>query len=328
MKIVIDVDKLLAEGRITSEEYVRLKALSVEETGSLGFNILIGFGVIATAGGALALLPSGPTAIVLGLALSVAGLFLSANHVKEWGLLGSLLLLVGSLTAAGGILYLTNGGFPGFLIVTILCLVAAWRAKSGLLAAMAVLSLAATVGAMTAYGHATYMFTIRQPTVMVCLFSVLGLFSYRWSKFLPSDDQRLAIMVARTSLFVVNLGFWVGSLWGDSLWHQGDEWHLGAGDVIPAWVFVVGWAAGLVATGVWAVRNDKRWVVNLLAVFGAIHFYTQYFERLGASPGSILIAGLVALGIALAIVRYNQSAKGAPQGRDSSIGLKPNATSA
>jgi iron complex transport system permease protein len=133
MKIVIDVDKLLAEGRITSEEHVRLKALSVEETGSLGFNILIGFGVIATAGGALALLPSGPTAIVLGLALSVAGLFLSANHVKEWGLLGSLLLLVGSLTAAGGILYLTDGGFPGFLIVTILCLVAAWLPRAACL---------------------------------------------------------------------------------------------------------------------------------------------------------------------------------------------------
>ena len=65
MKIVIDVDKLLEEGRITTEEYERLNALAVQETGSLAFNILIGFGVIATAGGALALLPSGPTAILL-----------------------------------------------------------------------------------------------------------------------------------------------------------------------------------------------------------------------------------------------------------------------
>jgi len=45
-----------------------------------------------------------------------------------------------------------------------------------------------------------------------------------------------------------------------------------------------------------------------LAVFGAIHFYTQYFERLGASPGSILFAGLAALGIAFAIFRYNKFA--------------------
>ena len=73
-------------------------------------------------------------------------------------------------------------------------------------------------------------------------------------------------------------------------------------------MFVIGWAAGLVATGVWAARANKRWVVNLLAVFGAIHFYTQFFQRLGASPGSILVAGLAAIGIAFAIVRYNKAA--------------------
>jgi iron complex transport system permease protein len=47
-------------------------------------------------------------------------------------------------------------------------------------------------------------------------------------------------------------------------------------------------------------------VVNLVAVFAAIHFYTQYFERLGASPGTIVTAGLAAIGIALALVRYNR----------------------
>ena len=47
MKIVIDVDKLLHEGRITGEEHTRLRTLAVEETGSLALNVLIGFGVIA-----------------------------------------------------------------------------------------------------------------------------------------------------------------------------------------------------------------------------------------------------------------------------------------
>jgi iron complex transport system permease protein len=308
MKIVIDVDKLLEEGRITTEEYERLNALAVQETGSLAFNILIGFGVIATAGGALALLPSGPTAILLGLLLSAAGVFLSATRAKEWGLLGSMLLLVGSITAAGGILFVAQGGVIGFLIVTLLCLIGSVLAKSSLLAALAVLSLSSTVGAMTAYGHATYMLAIRQPAVTVGLFSLLAWGAYHLSKVLPSDYQRLAIIVARTSLFVVNLGFWVGSLWGDSLWHQRDTWSFRSGAVIPDWVFIVGWAVGLVATGVWATRANKRWVVNLLAVFGAIHFYTQYFERLGASPGSILFAGLAALGIAFAIFRYNKFA--------------------
>jgi len=311
MKIVIDIDRLLREGMVTSEEYARIKSLAVEETGSLAFNILIGFGVIATAAGALALLPSGATAIVLGFALAAAGVLLSANYAKEWGLLGSMLLLVGSLTAAGGVLFLSEGGFVGFLVVTVLCLTASLLAKSGLLAAISVLSLSATVGAMTAYGHAMYMLAIRQPTVTVCVFSLLSLGAYHGSKLLPLDYQRLAIVFARTSLFVVNLGFWIGSLWGDSLWYQRDVWSYRSGQVIPDWVFVFGWAVGLAATGIWAARSNKRWVVNLLAVFGAIHFYTQYFERLGASPGSILIAGLVALAIAFAIVRYNKVAKAA-----------------
>jgi ABC-type Co2+ transport system permease subunit len=72
-------------------------------------------------------------------------------------------------------------------------------------------------------------------------------------------------------------------------------------------VFAIAWAIALLATGVWAVRRNKRWVVNLLAVFGAIHFYTQYFERLGASPGSILVGGVMALLIALAIAKYNRT---------------------
>lgn len=309
MKIVLDLDKLHHEGRITRAEYERLKSLAAEETGSLAFNILIGFGVIATAGGALALLPSGATAIALGFVLSLAGFLLSANYAKEWGLLGSLLLLVGSLTAAGGILFLTEGSFLGFLIVTVFCLVASVLARSRLLAALSVLALSATVGAMTDYDHAAYMLCIRQPTVTICLFSLLSLGAYHLSKVLPLDFQPVAIIFARTSLFVVNLGFWIGSLWGDSLWYQRDVWRFRSGEVIPDWVFVIGWAVGLAATGIWAARSNKRWVVNLLAVFGAIHFYTQYFERLGASPGSILIAGLVALGIAFAVVQYNKTAK-------------------
>ena len=308
MKIVLDVDQLLQNGQITPEEYAWLNELAVQESGSLAFNILIGFGVIATAGGALALLPHGATAIVLGFVLAGAGDFLSTRFKKEWGLLGSMLLLVGALAASGGILSVTDGNVFGFLIVTALCLVGSLLAKSGLLATIAVLALSSTVGAMTAYGHASYGLCIRQPTITVCLFTLIAVGAYQVSKLLSWDYQRLAIIVSRTSLFVVNLGFWVGSLWGDSLWYQLDSWDFGPGAVISDLVFVIAWAVALILTGLWAVKANKRWVINVLAVFGAIHFYTQYFERLGASPGSVMIAGLVAMGIAFAIVRYNKSA--------------------
>jgi hypothetical protein len=306
VKVVLDVDKLLADGRITSEECARLKQFALEDTGSLAFNILVGFGVIATAGGALALVPSTGTALLLGVVLSAAGISLTRTQGKKWGLLGSILLLVGSITAAGGIVVLTEGNAVGYLIVTAVCLAVSVLAQSSLMAVLSALSLSASIGAMTAYGSASYVLVVRQPTLTVFLFSVLSLFAYRLSERLPADHARIAVAFSRTSLFLVNLGFWVGSLWGDSFWLESGDWSFRSGAVIPDWAFVIGWAIGLVATGVWAARQDKRWVVNLLAVFGAIHFYTQYFERLGASPGSILTAGLVAIGIAVALVRYNR----------------------
>jgi len=312
MKVVLDIDKLLLDHDITESEYARLKELAGKDTASLGFNILIAFGVSATAAGALALLQSAQASIVLGVALSLAGVTLRARYVRQWGVLGDILLLVGSILAAGGIIIRTQGGVSGYLAVTVLCLAGGILARSGLLVALAALALSASVGAATAYDHAMYALVVRQPSVTVLLFALLSWLAYRLSLRLAADYQQLAIIFARTCLFLVNLGFWVGSLWGDSLWQKRDVWDFNSGTAVPSGVFVVGWAAGLIVTGVWAVRVNRRWVVNLLAVFGALHFYTQYFEYLGASPSSILGSGLAALGIAMAIVRYNARFKETP----------------
>ena len=55
------------------------------------------------------------------------------------------------------------------------------------------------------------------------------------------------------------------------------------------------WAIVLIAVGIWAVKKDKRFVVNTVTTFGAIHFYSQYFEVLGASPMTMLLAGIIAI---------------------------------
>ncbi|MGB3038550.1 MAG: hypothetical protein WBB72_14390, partial [Methyloceanibacter sp.] len=69
MKITLDISKLVEEGKLTREAADKLTALAAHDTGSLGVNILIGFGVIAIAAGAVALVPTPLTAVGLGLAL-------------------------------------------------------------------------------------------------------------------------------------------------------------------------------------------------------------------------------------------------------------------
>ena len=306
MKVTLDLDQLLQQGRITSAEYARLKSFAAADTGSLALNLLLGFGVVATAAGTLVLLHSAPASLVLGVVMGIAGVSVSAQSPKSWGVFGSILLLVGSLLATGGIVVMTDGRPSGFMVVTALLLIAGILARSGLLVALATIALAHAVGGATGYSHAMYLLVIQQPTLTVVLFTLVSWACYRWSLTLQPELQRLALISARTSLLLVNFGFWVGSLWGDTP-GRATAWVNRNSQTIPDWAFGIAWAAALIGAGVWAARENRRWVVNLVAVFGAIHFYTQYFERLGASPGTILTAGLVAIGIALALVRYNRN---------------------
>jgi iron complex transport system permease protein len=312
MKVTIDIDKLLREGRISREEYSRLKGFAAAETGSLAMNILLGFGVIATAGGTLALLHSAASSIVLGAVLVGGGLVLSREAPKTWGLLSAILLLVGSVLSSGGIVFLSGGNAGGFLVVTALLGLAGIWARSGLLISMATLALSPTVGAATAYDHAMYMLIIQQPTLTIVLFTLLAYGTYRVSLTLEPSLQRLALISSRTSILLVNFGFWVGSLWGDSFGQRHSYSETNVPGHVPDTAFALAWAAALILTGTWAAGQNRRWVVNTVSVFGAIHLYTQFFEHLGATPGSIVIAGLGAIGIAMALLRYNRSE---PMGR-------------
>ena len=94
MKVTVDIDKLLREGRISPAEHARLKSSAAADTGSLALNLLLGFGVIATAVGAMVLLHSAPASVVLGVVMGAAGISVSQQS-KSWGVLGSILLLLG-----------------------------------------------------------------------------------------------------------------------------------------------------------------------------------------------------------------------------------------
>lgn len=312
MKIALDISRLVEEGKVTPEEAQRLIALASRETGSLAINILIGFGVVAIAAGAVALVPTPLTAVTLGLALTAAGFAVLVSRVKQWDVLGQICLVIGALMLCGGVIAFGEGSLAAMLIVTAVLALIAAAARSSLLTVLAVLAASACLGAKAGYAHAMYSLAIFEPTLTIVLFSALAFAAYQASKRLPADYERIALAAVRTAILLVNFGFWIGSLWGDPLFLLSRM----AGKaraaprledvVIPHTVFSIAWAVVLIAAALWAMRINRRWLVNVAAIFGAIHFYTQWFETLGATPVSVLLGGLMMLAIALALWAFNR----------------------
>jgi hypothetical protein len=278
------------------------------------------FGAVAVAAGILALNPSYATGAGLGALFVLGGLAVSYRLTEQWSLLGTANTIIGALLLAGGVIGLADGRFVGFAFAAALLLALALAIRSGLLMATVPLALAAALGSSTGYFHASYMLIVTEPTITILAFALLAWAAYVVSQRVPAAYEGLALVFARMSLVLVNFGFWVGSLWGD---HPGESWRHGeiyenpgtggqaraawraAALHVPDYVFVAAWAVVIIGVGVWAARANRRWVVNLAAVFGAIHFYTQWFERLGAEPLGIILAGLTVVAIAVALRRYN-----------------------
>ncbi len=322
MKITLDLSKLVEDGKLTAVEADRLKALAARETGHLGLNILTGFGVIAASAGAVAILLTAfqftaASAAIIGGCVFVLGLALLGVRGDVVGLLSQTLIIIGALTGAGGLLILDAGSPRAALFVTAVFAGTAVLARSSLMAALSVVSLAGCLGARTGYVHAMYSLSIQEPTLTIVIFSALALGLYLVSLRVRADYERIALAAARTAIVLVNFGFWIGSLWGDRfrLWRYlsqndvtGGPNFTARGAVIPDWVFSIVWAIALVAVGVWGVRAGRRWVVNVAAIFGGIHFYTQWFSILGANALSVLLAGVILIAIAMGLRAFNRTA--------------------
>jgi len=306
MKVTLDLEQLLKADQITQAEYEKLKRLATQSTGFLAFNIMIGFGVIAVSGAALALVPTSTSATFIGLLVFAMGFLLILNSIQQWKVLAHICILVGAMMTGGAVLAEFQGSVTAILSVTVIWALGSILAQSALLAVLATLMLSASLGARTGYSDASYLLLIQEPTATIILFTALALGLYHLSKKLAPEYAGLAIASARTGVFLVNFGFWIGSLWG--------EYSATQGVIIADTVFALLWALALGATALWAWQVNSRWVLNTVAVFGGIHFYTQWFERLGASPTTVLIAGLLALGFAGGLSRLNVLMAPAPQG--------------
>lgn len=300
MKITLDISKLLKEGKISQEEYNKFIELSSKDTNSLGINILIAFGVLAVTFGIIALEPSLFLGSILALSLSFSGLFIIYKYEKQWGVLGNILLLIGALGIAATLIQLFEGKDFVFILIFFLFVSTSVLSKSGLLISLSALSIAPLIKMGTFYGHASYFLFVEQPILTIFVYGFLSAITQLMSSKLKPEYERLSVIFSRTSLLLVNFGFWVGSLWGDKILDS----------KITDELLSIIWAIALLSSGVWATKKNNRFFVNTIATFGGIHFYTQWFERLGANPVTILVSGIISIIISVILWKYNKSLKG------------------
>jgi len=297
MKITLDLTDLVSRGELTKDEADRLAKLGARDTGSLGVNIPLGFGTVAVALGGGFLFPSPESVITIGTILFVVGLALILNKQTKWALFAQMCITIGALGIVGGVMYITSGNLYVNLAMAAGLAVAAFAASSGLLGALAILQFSVALGAGTAYFGGGYFTWVEHPALTIGVLAVVSIALTYIATRLPAASERVALIMARTGVLMINLAFLVGSIFGD----QFVQWDVS----LEANVFSVVWAVLLIGVGVWGVMSNRRWVVNAAAVFGAIHFYTQWFEYLGPNPLSVLGGGILLIGFGFGLRWFN-----------------------
>lgn len=255
----------------------------------------LGFAIYRFAPRKLAVL--GGWLLLLGAAAQVFGLLTTESQLR---LAWLVLHYVGALTIACGV-------FLNLRFVT----------------GVALVPLAAALSSETFYGHAAYGLAIYESTLTLLQMSAIALFALAASRSLAERFARHARLIGQLAFIWINMAFWIGSLWGDVLGQHlwGPRWddfkHPAPAPIdwiydyegfqkaseafkehaltISADVYTAAWAVVILAMGAWGAIAARRAVLNIALVFGAIHFYTQFFERFAREPLDFLITGVIAI---------------------------------
>jgi len=201
-----------------------------------------------------------------------------------------------------------------------------------LVSALSIPALAAALSSRSFYQTGVYGLAIYESTLTVVQMALLAGACLWLIRAAPERIARHATILGRLAFIWMNMAFWIGSLWGDRvgahLW--GPKWSDFSADpgwhadeaaraayeaaqmafmervtVISADAYALVWALVILGVGLWAAMGARRAVFNTAVTFGAIHLYTQYFERLEAAPGTVVIAGLIAIALAYSAWRMN-----------------------
>ena len=272
--------------------------------------------------------------VFLGFPVAAAGLLIRRASPEKLSVIGGWLLLLGAAVHVFGLLITESDLGLDWLVLHYAGFVAI---ACGLLldvrfvTALSIVALASALSSRTFYGHASYGIAIYEVSLTIIQMSLIALLCLFLSQRMSERIARHSRLLGQMALIWINMAFWIGSIWGDvvgfHLWgptwtevtegitdfhEKAAAWRLAAKSfedaslVIHADVFAVGWAVGLLGIGSWGALTTRRAVLNIVVTFAAIHFYTQYFERLESTPEAFVIAGVIAILAAWGIWAFNK----------------------
>jgi hypothetical protein len=274
-------------------------------------NILLTFGILAISAGILALKPALTTISILGSSLILFGLCVERISHEKWHFLANIFIVLGALMLPAILLKLNYWYLNKYLMTALIYLFFGFLAKSAMLLFFSILMV---VAALNNFSYELNLIIIQGTSFIIVVFSLLGLISYIVSKKLQPVYERLCHFYALSAWVIANLGFWIGSVWGDKIYSgrtENIEQQLLEGSAnllifIPNYVFSIIWGISLLIILWWAITCGKSFLANLSIAFLSIHFYTQYFEYLDTHPIILILAGLIGILVGVGVWYYNE----------------------
>jgi hypothetical protein len=299
-KILIDIQHLREEGKISAEEFERLAALAPPKEPGRGINIMTSIGLVVLLSGILALFPSAATAFLLGLGCLGFGFFLHQKNQEqtEHLLLVHILAVLGNGLLTAAILFFSIEKLTWMLLLAaIISFGNAFIFRNALLLFTALTFLSGFASFFPDWELAKdNLFS--QPTGHILGFSVLLLLGF----FIPWGKvyQNLRQAFFYGCLFFINLAFFVGTF-------SGDTWEISGQPLVIADHFFSALWALLLAIGIFlALFLKNQGLFNFFVAFASLHFYVQFFRQLGFSAEVMVLAGLLGLALAFVLTRLNR----------------------
>lgn len=320
-KIVLDVDALVASGKLSGIEADRLKVLAEPNRAvSTLVQVFYILGALGLAAGVVALKPEPIIGLILALLALGFAVFVQATKNESLSILGVGMSIAGTLGVCGWFGTEFGTETNALLINTVITafvLASALWFRSLFLIALVPVGIASMLGSGTMYWHASYGIFVQEPTITVIVFGILALGLFALCYKLPDIRGMQALIAARVSWIIMNFGFWVGSLWGDYIgehfqqyangeytgYDEMEAWRATAVNV-PDYAFVVAWGLASIAT-IFLLKSH-RFAVNAAITFLAINAYTQFFERFYDSAWALIFGGASLLVFAWGIFNFDR----------------------